>query len=288
MARTKFEARQAMEQTSGKKGKKKGRLRRSDGTAEPSRSGQPSDQEDESAPGATPTEGATGSERRSKRLASGASGGTPGEAGRWKAGMKALREVRQYQETTELLIAKVRFQRLVRDLCKKIAPVRFETQALLALQEAAEGYLTGLFEDTGLLAIHGKRVTIMPRDIRMAKRLRAGEEDASGGGVTREPTGEAKASRRSQSAAQAAAPTPSASGVSTPVVLAPGGGITPVAALSGAGTPTGAPAGGLITPGAAPGTPSMLAPAPSQVEFDLCDDPNGREGATFDLADEEA
>jgi histone H3/H4 len=49
---------------------------------------------------------------------------------------------------------------------------RFQSSAVLALQEAAEAYLVGLFEDTNLAAIHAKRVTIMPKDIQLARRIR--------------------------------------------------------------------------------------------------------------------
>ena len=50
--------------------------------------------------------------------------------------------------------------------------LRFQSSAVLALQEAAEAYLVGLFEDTNLAAIHAKRVTIMPKDIQLARRIR--------------------------------------------------------------------------------------------------------------------
>lgn len=50
--------------------------------------------------------------------------------------------------------------------------LRFQSHAVLALQEAAEAYLVGLFEDTNLCAIHAKRVTIMPKDIQLARRIR--------------------------------------------------------------------------------------------------------------------
>jgi len=59
--------------------------------------------------------------------------------------------------------------------------LRFQSHAVLALQEAAEAYLVGLFEDTNLCAIHAKRVTIMPKDIQLARRIR-GERAWCGGG----------------------------------------------------------------------------------------------------------
>ena len=50
--------------------------------------------------------------------------------------------------------------------------LRFQSHAVLALQEAAEAYLVGLFEDTNLCAIHVKHVSIMPKDIQLARRIR--------------------------------------------------------------------------------------------------------------------
>jgi len=88
-------------------------------------------------------------------------------------GTVALREIKQYQKTTELLIAKLPFQRLVRGIAQGFkADLRFQSQAVLALQEASEAYLVGLFEDTNLCAIHAKRVTIMTKDIQLARRIR--------------------------------------------------------------------------------------------------------------------
>jgi len=85
----------------------------------------------------------------------------------------------QYEATTELLVPKQAFQRLVREISQKIGPFRFEVQALLALQEAAEMYLTGLFEDTGICALHNRRVTIKPRDLQLTQRIRGGTAEGS-------------------------------------------------------------------------------------------------------------
>ena len=98
---------------------------------------------------------------------------------RSQPGTIALKEIRRYQKSTELLIQKLPFQRLVREiasdsnvirspLCGK---VRFQSLAIKVLQEASEAYLVGLFEDTNLCAIHAKRVTIMPKDIQLARRI---------------------------------------------------------------------------------------------------------------------
>eukprot|EP00094_Tigriopus_californicus_P013966 TCALIF_13519-PA protein Name:"Similar to Histone H3 (Urechis caupo)" AED:0.34 eAED:0.34 QI:0/0/0/0.5/1/1/2/0/102 len=75
--------------------------------------------------------------------------------------------------STELLIRKLPFQRLVREIAQDFkTDLRFQSSAVMALQEASEAYLVGLFEDTNLCAIHAKRVTIMPKDIQLARRIR--------------------------------------------------------------------------------------------------------------------
>ena len=92
---------------------------------------------------------------------------------RFRPGIVALRQIRKYQKSTELLIRKLPFQRLVREIAQDYkCDLRFQTTALMALQEAAEAYLVGLMEDTNLCAIHAKRVTIMPRDMQLARRIR--------------------------------------------------------------------------------------------------------------------
>lgn len=92
---------------------------------------------------------------------------------RYRPGTVALREIRRYQKSTELLIRKLPFQRLVREIAQDFnTDLRFQGSAVLALQEAAEAYLVGLFEDGNLCAIHAKRVTIMPKDIQLARRIR--------------------------------------------------------------------------------------------------------------------
>ncbi|KAI2656533.1 histone H3.3 [Labeo rohita] len=76
-------------------------------------------------------------------------------------------------KSTELLIRKLPFQRLVREIAQDFkTDLRFQSAAIGALQEASEAYLVGLFEDTNLCAIHAKRVTIMPKDIQLARRIR--------------------------------------------------------------------------------------------------------------------
>jgi len=88
-------------------------------------------------------------------------------------GTQALREIRKYQRSTELLLRKLPFQRLVREIAAVFkADLRFQSTAILALQEASEAYLVSLFEDTNLCAIHAKRVTILPKDVQLARRIR--------------------------------------------------------------------------------------------------------------------
>ena len=77
------------------------------------------------------------------------------------------------RKKTNLLIKRAPFARLVREIAQSfMQELRFQNSAIGALQEAAEAYLVGLFEDTNLCAIHAKRITIMPRDIQLARRIR--------------------------------------------------------------------------------------------------------------------
>lgn len=92
---------------------------------------------------------------------------------RYRPGTVALREIRKYQKTTEPLIPRAPFKRLVKEVARDISPqIRFQQHALAALQEATEAYLVSLFEDTQLLAIHARRQTIKPADIQLARRIR--------------------------------------------------------------------------------------------------------------------
>ena len=119
---------------------------------------------------------------------------------RYRPGTVALREIRKFQKSTDLLIRKLPFQRLVREIAQNIVlpplpaggtvtrnvtyandtqALRFQSSAVMALQEAAEAYLVGLFEDTNLAAIHAKRVTIMPKDMQLARRIRGDHQTLS-------------------------------------------------------------------------------------------------------------
>uniref|UniRef100_A0A1B6GDS6 Core Histone H2A/H2B/H3 domain-containing protein n=1 Tax=Cuerna arida TaxID=1464854 RepID=A0A1B6GDS6_9HEMI len=92
---------------------------------------------------------------------------------RYRPGTIALKEIRIYQKSTELLIRKLPFQRLIREISQDFRmDLRFQSNAISVLQIAVEAYLVGLFEDTNLCAIHAKRITIMPKDIQLARRIR--------------------------------------------------------------------------------------------------------------------
>ena len=92
---------------------------------------------------------------------------------RYRPGTVALREIRRYQKSTELLCRKLPVSRLIREIAQDFkSELRFQAGAVGALHEAMEAYLVGLFEDTNLCCIHAKRVTIMPKDMQLARRIR--------------------------------------------------------------------------------------------------------------------
>ena len=97
---------------------------------------------------------------------------------RFRPGTVALREIRKYQKSTELLIRKLHFQRLLREIAHEIkSDLRFQSTAILALQEAAEDYLVRMFEQVNLCCIHGGRVTIQIKDIMLWRRMKGGNYD---------------------------------------------------------------------------------------------------------------
>ena len=100
----------------------------------------------------------------------------------YRPSLVALHEICRYQKSTKCLIKKSSFQKHIQEISQEywICPqglgtpsvqVRFQSTAIAALQEAAENFIVGLFEDVNLLAVHAKRVTVMPRDIRLALRI---------------------------------------------------------------------------------------------------------------------
>ena len=101
----------------------------------------------------------------------------------YRPGMVALREIKRYQKSTECLIKRSPFQKLIWEISQEYhicsqgpgtpsMQVRFQSTAIAALQEVAKNFIGGLFEDVNLLAVHAKRVTVMPSDIRLALRIR--------------------------------------------------------------------------------------------------------------------
>ena len=92
---------------------------------------------------------------------------------RYRAGTVALKDIRHYQGSTALLIWKLPFQRLVREITQDYKTgLRFQSAAVLCLQEASKAYLVRLFDDANLCAIHARRVTIMPKDLFLARQIR--------------------------------------------------------------------------------------------------------------------
>ena len=92
---------------------------------------------------------------------------------RYRVGTAALKDIRHFQKTSVLLIRRLPFQRLVREIAQDYkTDLRFQSAAILCLQEATEAYLVRLFDDANLCAIHARRVTIMPKDIQLARRIR--------------------------------------------------------------------------------------------------------------------
>ncbi|XP_037398825.1 histone H3-like centromeric protein A [Pygocentrus nattereri] len=108
------------------------------------------------------------------RRSSGPSETPPRKKRRFRPGMRALMEIRKYQKSTDLLLRKGPFSRLVREVCQMFSQehLKWQAYALMALQEAAEAFLVRLFSDANLCAIHAKRVTLYARDIQLARRIR--------------------------------------------------------------------------------------------------------------------
>ena len=93
---------------------------------------------------------------------------------RFRPGTRALLQIRKYQKSTELLIRKLPFQRLVREVVQemfKTKSYRFQSTAILALQEASEDFLVHMFSQCNDICIHGKRVTVQQKDIQLWRRL---------------------------------------------------------------------------------------------------------------------
>jgi histone H3 len=116
--------------------------------------------------------------KSSKSIAKKAKKATTGAAGvkrvhRFRPGTVALRQIKKLQKSTDLLMRKAPFQRLVRQLAAAHKDgLRFAASALAALQESTESYVISLLADANLCSLHAKRVTAMPSDLHLARRLR--------------------------------------------------------------------------------------------------------------------
>ncbi|VDP12464.1 unnamed protein product [Onchocerca flexuosa] len=92
-----------------------------------------------------------------------------------RPGIRALKEIRKYQKSTMLLIRKLPFARLVKEIANEVSDssfgYRFAVEAIAALQEAAEAFMVQFFENALLCSQHAKRITVMPRDIQLVRRL---------------------------------------------------------------------------------------------------------------------
>lgn len=122
--------------------------------------------------------GRRASGRQSGVGGAGAPGPAPKQKRRYKPGTLALRQIRLYQRSTDLLLRKLPFARVVREIALPLSlpndsPFRWQSSAILALQEASEALLVSIFHDANLCAIHAKRVTIQQKDIQLARRLRS-------------------------------------------------------------------------------------------------------------------
>merc|ERR1712226_1254857 len=91
----------------------------------------------------------------------------------YQAGTLILREIQKYQLSTDSLICKRTFMRIIKEIGRRISgePIRFTTESLFALQEATEDFIVRMFENCNLCAIHGRRVTILPKDLYLTRRI---------------------------------------------------------------------------------------------------------------------
>lgn len=139
------------------------------------------EQEEEQDATAAPVAAAAATEKKIRKRANkgkgpasaaGPAGGAPRKKYRFKPGTVALREIKRYQKSTELLLRKLPFQRLVREIAQGYrSDTRFQKSALEALQYAGEAYITEVFGDANLNAIHTGRVTINQSDLQLARRI---------------------------------------------------------------------------------------------------------------------
>ena len=99
--------------------------------------------------------------------------GTEKAKRRTRPGAKALREIKMYQRSTDTLLPRAALQRVIKEITAKYYPeARYSYGAIDAVQQCVESYMVGLFEDTQLCAVHAKRMTVMTKDMRLARRIR--------------------------------------------------------------------------------------------------------------------
>jgi len=116
--------------------------------------------------------------RAGKRLGTGGkcprvvTAGVPKPKRRFRPGTVALRDIKKQQKSTNLLIPRASFLHLVKEILQGAGDYRMQSSAVAALQEAGEAYLVGLFQDAYLCSIHAKRVTLMKKDLNLARRIR--------------------------------------------------------------------------------------------------------------------
>lgn len=92
---------------------------------------------------------------------------------RYRPGTVSLREIRKFQKSTDQLLPKMAFRRLTMEITQDYrTDCRYQSAAITALQEACEAYLIGLIGDANLCALHSRRISIMPKDFQLARRLR--------------------------------------------------------------------------------------------------------------------
>ena len=117
---------------------------------------------------------------RTKRMATKKTDESDTKSRRFHPGTVALREIKQYQRSSDTLIQRSPFVRLVKEVLQGINPeMHIQSLATVALQEAAEAFLTSLFEDSNLIAIHGKRTTVTDKDLKLVCRIRGEQQQPS-------------------------------------------------------------------------------------------------------------
>ena len=94
---------------------------------------------------------------------------------RFKPGTIAMKQIREFQKSVNLLIPRAPFQRVIKEKAlRENREIRFQSAAIQAIQEAAEAHITSVMEDSNLICLHANRVTLMGKDLNLARRIRGG------------------------------------------------------------------------------------------------------------------